>query len=54
MSASAYSRVWEIYGMLHPKPDDLISTSRYFVKEGEILVWDEKKKKKEETIFFLI
>jgi len=53
MSAAAYSRVWEIYGMLHPKPDDLISTSRYFVKEGEILVWDEKKKKKKKRYFFL-
>jgi len=48
-----YTRVWEIFETLHPKPDDLISTSRFFVREGEMFLWDEKKKKKKKRYFFL-
>lgn len=31
-SPSQYRRVWEIHQMLIPKPDDLISTHRFFVR----------------------
>jgi len=48
-----YTRVWEIFETLHPKPDDLISTSRFFVRDGEMFLWDEKKKKKKKRYFFL-
>jgi len=48
-----YTRVWEIYETLHPKPDDLLSTSRFFVREDEMQLWDEKKKKKKKRYFFL-
>jgi hypothetical protein len=45
--------VWEIFELLHPKPDDLISPERFFVREGEMMMWDEKKKKKKKRYFFL-
>jgi hypothetical protein len=48
-----YTRVWEIFELLHPKPDDLISPERFFVREGEMTMWDEKKKKKKKRYFFL-
>jgi len=39
--------------MLHPRPDDLVSTARFFVREGEVWVWDEKQRKKKRKYFFL-
>jgi len=53
MSGSNYTRVWEIHSLLHPKPDDLISTSRFFVREGELQIWDEKRRRKRKRYFFL-
>jgi len=53
MSAADYQRVWQINETLRPKPDDLISTSRFFVREGELGVWDEKKRAKKIRYFFL-
>jgi len=53
MSGANYTRVWEIHGLLHPKPDDLISTSRFFVREGELQIWDEKRRRKRKRYFFL-
>jgi hypothetical protein len=48
-----YSRVWTIYEMLHPKPEDLINPERFFVREGELYVWDEKTKQRKKRHFFL-
>jgi len=53
MSGANYTRVWEIHSLLHPKPDDLISTSRFFVREGELQIWDEKRRRKRKRYFFL-
>eukprot|EP01124_Arcella_intermedia_P026517 TRINITY_DN5000_c0_g1_i2.p1 TRINITY_DN5000_c0_g1~~TRINITY_DN5000_c0_g1_i2.p1 ORF type:complete len:401 (-),score=99.53 TRINITY_DN5000_c0_g1_i2:39-1241(-) len=53
MSGVNYTRVWEVHSMLHPKPDDFISTARFYVREGELQVWDEKRKKKKKRYFFL-
>jgi len=39
--------------LLYPKPDDLISPDRFFVREAEMYMWDEKKKKKKKRFFFL-
>jgi len=53
MAGANYTRVWQIHAVLHPRPDDLISTSRFFVREGELYVWNEKKRKKQLRYFFL-
>jgi len=53
MSGANYTRVWQIHAVLHPRPDDLISTSRFFIREGELYVWNEKKRKKQLRYFFL-
>jgi hypothetical protein len=50
---SQYTRVWQIHSLLHPRPDDLISTARFFVREGELYVWNEKKRKKQLRYFYL-
>jgi len=52
-SSYNYTRVWEIHETLHPKPDDLVSPSRFFIREGEMHIWDDKKKKKKKRYFFL-
>jgi len=51
--AQAYARVWQIQQMLHPKPSDLISASRFFIREGELAMWHQKKRKKSKRYFFL-
>eukprot|EP01120_Amphizonella_sp_Union-15-10_P013392 TRINITY_DN6203_c0_g1_i1.p1 TRINITY_DN6203_c0_g1~~TRINITY_DN6203_c0_g1_i1.p1 ORF type:complete len:329 (-),score=54.13 TRINITY_DN6203_c0_g1_i1:41-1027(-) len=53
--AEPYSRtrVWQIYECLYPRPPDLVDGNRFFVREGELLVWSEKDKKKKERSFFL-
>eukprot|EP01122_Echinamoeba_exundans_P002253 TRINITY_DN12217_c0_g1_i1.p1 TRINITY_DN12217_c0_g1~~TRINITY_DN12217_c0_g1_i1.p1 ORF type:complete len:489 (+),score=129.28 TRINITY_DN12217_c0_g1_i1:57-1469(+) len=53
MSGPNYARVWNIYEMLTPKPKDLLDTNRFYVREGEIYVWDEKQKKKKKRYAFL-
>jgi hypothetical protein len=53
MSGANYTRVWQIHAVLHPRPDDLISTSRFFIREGELYVWNERKRKKQLRYFFL-
>jgi len=50
----AYDRVWEIYRKLKPKPEDLLSSARFFVRKGKFWFQYEHKKKKEEKIFFSI
>jgi len=49
----AYDRVWEIYKKLKPKPEDLLSDSRFFVRKGKFWFRYERKKKKKKRHFFL-
>jgi len=53
MSYYLYERVWEIYNKLRPKPEDFLSPTRFFVREGKMSFKDEKKKKKKKRHFFL-
>jgi len=39
--------------MLHPKPSDLLNPSRFFVREGDLQMWNKKKSKKSTRHFFL-
>eukprot|EP01127_Copromyxa_protea_P008222 TRINITY_DN1882_c0_g1_i2.p1 TRINITY_DN1882_c0_g1~~TRINITY_DN1882_c0_g1_i2.p1 ORF type:complete len:426 (-),score=93.70 TRINITY_DN1882_c0_g1_i2:50-1273(-) len=39
--------------MLRPKPADLIVPGRFFVREGELFLWNQKKGKKTPRYFFL-
>lgn len=52
-SEFAYRRVWEINQLLVPKPHDFISTSRFFVKEGLLVLWDDRKRCKVKRYCFL-
>jgi len=45
--------VWDINQMLSPKPHDFISTSRFFVKEGMLVLWDDRKRCKVKRYCFL-
>jgi len=49
----AFERVWQIHKMLRPKPEDLVSPNRFFVREGKMMFRHEKKKKKKKRNFFL-
>jgi len=49
----AYERVWEIYKKLRPKPEDLVSPTRFFVRKGKFWFQYEQKKKKKKRHFFL-
>jgi len=50
---SEYSRVLQIYQKLTPKPQDMISSDRFFVREGYLHYWDNKKDKLKKRYFFL-
>lgn len=52
-SEYAYRRVWEINQLLSPKPHDFISTGRFYVKEGPIVLWDDKTRQKVKRYLFL-
>lgn len=49
----SFTRVQEIHSMLHPKPTDLLTPNRFFVREGDLLMWNKKKSKKSNRHFFL-
>lgn len=49
----SFTRVQEIHSMLHPKPSDLLNPSRFFVREGDLFMWNKKKSKKSNRHFFL-
>jgi len=53
MSTIQYERVWEIYNKIRPKPEDFLSPTRFFVREGKMVFRDEKKKQKKKRYFFL-
>jgi len=53
MSTIQYERVWEIYNKIRPKPEDFLSATRFFVREGKMLFRDEKKKQKKKRYLFL-
>jgi len=53
MSTIQYERVWEIYNKIRPKPEDFLSATRFFIREGKMLFRDEKKKQKKKRYFFL-
>jgi len=48
-----YRRVWDIHRTLIPKPEDLISTNRFFVREGPVNMYSEKERKKKPYYLFL-
>eukprot|EP01130_Rhizamoeba_saxonica_P018928 TRINITY_DN9656_c0_g1_i1.p1 TRINITY_DN9656_c0_g1~~TRINITY_DN9656_c0_g1_i1.p1 ORF type:complete len:400 (-),score=93.10 TRINITY_DN9656_c0_g1_i1:62-1261(-) len=48
-----YTRVWQIYETLTPKPKDLLKSDRFFVREGYLHVFNEKKRKMKKRYFFL-
>jgi len=48
-----YERVWEIYKKLRPKPEDLPSPARFFVRKGKGWFKFEQKKKRKKRHFFL-
>jgi len=52
-ASAAYRRVWEIEKLLTPRPMDFISTARFFVREGDMVVWEERGSKKVLRYFFL-
>jgi len=45
--------VQQIYEALVQKPDDLLSNDRFFVREGYLHVWDDKKSKMKKRYAFL-
>jgi len=47
------SRVWEIHDVLTPKPPDLVTDGRFFVREGTMQMWSDKDKKQKPRHFFL-
>jgi len=49
----SYRRVWEINELLIPKPSDFVSASRFFIREGDLLLWDTKLSKKLPFYVFL-
>jgi len=53
VNRGSYVRVSEIHHMLHPKPADLLNPSRFFVREGDLNMWNKKKSKKSNRHFFL-
>jgi len=50
---SEYSRVHQIYQSLTPKPQDMLSNDRFFVREGNLQYYDNKKNKLKKRYFFL-
>jgi len=50
---SEYSRVHQIYQSLAQKPHDLLDNDRFFVREGYLYVWQDKKNKMKKRYAFL-
>eukprot|EP01121_Diplochlamys_sp_Union-15-3_P011194 TRINITY_DN3214_c0_g1_i1.p1 TRINITY_DN3214_c0_g1~~TRINITY_DN3214_c0_g1_i1.p1 ORF type:complete len:197 (-),score=33.17 TRINITY_DN3214_c0_g1_i1:471-1061(-) len=48
-----YSRVYEIYESLTPRPKNFLIPTRFFVREGPILLWNDKEKRKKKRYLFL-
>jgi len=50
---SEYNRVQQIYETLIQKPPDLLDRDRFFVREGKIYFFDDKKSKYKKRYIFL-
>jgi len=53
VNRGSYQRVREVYNILYPKPVDLLQPSRFFVREGDLFMWNRKKSKKSLRHFYL-
>ena len=53
-SGDQAQKVYEIYSMCEPRPSELLQNPRrYFIKEGPVILWNEREKKKKDRWIFL-